>query len=68
MTLQFLRDNAGNRKPLPGAPTSSVLTDVMIHGQDIGQPPSIEQDFPEDHRGAGHSGRKVALADLADSV
>lgn len=48
-TLQALRDAAGNCKSPPGAPTISVLTDVMIHGQDIRRPLGIPREIPEEH-------------------
>ena len=47
--LDALRVAAGNRKSPPGAPTISVLTDVMIHSQDIGRPLGLQRDFPEEH-------------------
>jgi uncharacterized protein (TIGR03083 family) len=47
--LQLLNNAAGNRKSPPGAPTISVLTDVMIHGQDICRPLGIERVLPEEH-------------------
>jgi uncharacterized protein (TIGR03083 family) len=47
--LQALRDAAGNRKAPPGAPTISVLADVMIHGQDICRPLDIRRALPEEH-------------------
>lgn len=47
--LSALRDAAGHRKSPPGAPTISVLTDVMIHAQDIGRPLGLHRDFPAEH-------------------
>lgn len=49
VTLRLLREGAGNRKSPPGAPTISVLADVMIHGQDMARPLGIERRFSEDH-------------------
>ncbi|HEY3842276.1 MAG TPA: maleylpyruvate isomerase family mycothiol-dependent enzyme [Acidimicrobiales bacterium] len=46
--LDDLRGAAANRKSPPGAPTIAVLTDVMIHGQDIGRPLGLQRDFPEE--------------------
>lgn len=48
-TVQALRDAAGNRKSPPGAPTISVLTDVLIHGQDIRRPLGLPREPPEEH-------------------
>jgi uncharacterized protein (TIGR03083 family) len=48
-TLEALRDAAGNRKKPPGAPLISVLTDVLIHGQDICRPLGMQRILPEDH-------------------
>lgn len=47
--LDDLRAAAGSRKSPPGAPTISVLTDVMIHGQDIGRPLGLQRDSSEEH-------------------
>jgi uncharacterized protein (TIGR03083 family) len=49
LTLQALRNAAGNRKSPPGAPTVSVLTDVLVHGQDVCRPLGIQRNLPEDH-------------------
>jgi uncharacterized protein (TIGR03083 family) len=48
-TLERLRDAAGSTKKPPGAPPISVLTDVMIHGQDVCRPLGIERDLAEEH-------------------
>jgi uncharacterized protein (TIGR03083 family) len=48
-TLQRLRDAAGSRKKPPGAPTISVLADVMIHGQDVCRPLGFERHLAEEH-------------------
>ena len=45
-TLRRLRDAAANHQKPPGAPIVSVLTDVLIHGQDICRPSlGIERAF-----------------------
>jgi uncharacterized protein (TIGR03083 family) len=48
-TLRLLEEAAGSRKSPPGAPTVSVLTDVMIHGQDICRPLGLERNISEEH-------------------
>jgi uncharacterized protein (TIGR03083 family) len=48
-TLEALREAAGNRKTPPGAPNVSVLTDTLIHAQDVYRPLAIHRDVPESH-------------------
>ena len=49
ITLQALREAAGNRKTPPSVPNVGVLADVVIHTQDICRPLGIERAVPEDH-------------------
>jgi uncharacterized protein (TIGR03083 family) len=49
LTLGALRDAASVRKTPPGAPKVSVLTDVLIHGQDMCRPLGITRLLPEGH-------------------
>lgn len=59
VTLKALRDSAGNRKAPPGAPKVSVLTDVLIHSQDMYRPLGIGRQVPEEHL--------LAVADFVSS-
>jgi uncharacterized protein (TIGR03083 family) len=47
--LAALSSAARNRKKPPGAPVVSVLTDVLIHGQDICRPLGIRRTAPLEH-------------------
>jgi uncharacterized protein (TIGR03083 family) len=49
LILKAFRSAAGNRKKPPGAPTVSVLTDVLIHGQDVCRPLGIHRELPAEH-------------------
>lgn len=46
--IEELRAMIGSRKHPPGAKDLTVLTDQLIHGQDIRRPLGIPRDIPED--------------------